>query len=200
MVLKIKMKTGKINKLKARMFNKKASDPKNKPDKILETLALHPGQNIADIRAGGGYFSLRFADAVGREGKVYAVDTDPEFLEFIRNGAREKGPDNIETILAAGDKLNLPERILDLIFMRNVCHHLPNREEYFRKLKVLLKPGGRVAVIEYKPGGIFSFHSIFRHYVKQEVIVEEMKKAGYLMNEKFDFLPEQSFTIFSLKK
>jgi len=198
--LKIKMKTGEINKLKARMFNKKASEPKNKPANILETLALHPGQNIADIGSGGGYFSLRFAYAVGREGKVYAVDTNPEFLEFISNGAKEKGLDNIETILAAGDKLNLPEGIIDLIFVRNVYHHLTNQVEYFRKLKVLLKSGGRVAVIEYKPGGIFSFHAIFGHHVRREVIVEEMERAGYKLNKNFDFLPEQSFTIFSLKK
>ena len=67
---------------KAKMFNKKASDPKNKPDQIIETLGLQPGQTIADIGAGGGYFSLRFADAVGRKGVVYAIDTNPEFLEL----------------------------------------------------------------------------------------------------------------------
>lgn len=82
------------------MFNRKASNPKNKPYEILQTLALKQGQNIADIGAGGGYFSLRFADAVGREGQVYAVDTDVGFLEFIKNGAKEKGLNNVETILS----------------------------------------------------------------------------------------------------
>lgn len=186
---------------KAKMFNKKASDPKSKPDQILETLALQRGQNIADIGAGGGYFSLRFADAVGREGKVYAVDTDPEFLEFIRNSAMEKGLNNVETVLAAEDKLILPEKSLDFVFVRNVYHHLPNRIEYFRNLRGLLKPRGKIVIIEYKRGGgLFSFRRIFGHYVPRETILEEMEEAGYRSEKSFDFLPKQSFTIFSLKK
>ena len=188
------------NKIKAKMFNKKASNPKNKPREVLDSLRIEKGSMIADIGSGGGYFSIQFADLVGKEGKVYAIDTDHEFLEFIRKGAEEKGLDNVETVIAAGDNLNLPEGILDLIFVRNVYHHLQNRVEYFRKLRILLKPEGRVAIIEYKPCGFFSFHAIFGHYVKREVIMDEMEKAGYTLDEKFDFLPEQSFTVFSIQK
>lgn len=179
------------------MFNRKASNPKNKPYEILQTLALKQGQNIADIGAGGGYFSLRFADAVGRKGRVYAVDTNAEFLEFIENGAEEKGLNNVKTILVTENDLPLPERSLDLVFMRNVYHHLTNRVEYVRKLKRVLKPEGKIAIIEYKRSGFFSFHRIFGHYVPKETIVEEMNEAGYRLKEDLDFLPEQSFTIFS---
>ena len=63
----------------AKMFNRKASDPKNKPDQILKALALQPRQNVADIGAGDGYFSLSFAEALGREGHVFAVDTNSDF-------------------------------------------------------------------------------------------------------------------------
>ena len=182
------------------MFNRKASNPKNKPDEILETLALRLGQNVADIGAGGGYFSLRFAEAVGEGGRVFAVDTNPEFLEFIKNGAKEKGLENVETVLVTEDSLTLPERSLDLVFMRNVTHHIPNRVEYFRKLKPFLKPEGRIAIIEYRHTGRSSFHRMFGHYVPQETIVDEMKEAGYRLREDLDFLPEQTFTIFSLKK
>lgn len=185
---------------KAKMFNKKASNPKSKPDQILETLALQRGQNIADIGAGGGYFSLRFADAVGRKGKVYAVDTNPKCLEFIRNSAKKRRLNNVRTILAAEDKLTLPEKSLDFVFMRNVCHHLPNRVEYFRNLTGLLKPDGKIAIIDYKRGGLFSFHRIFGHYAPQEIIVKEMDGVGYQLEEAFDFLQDQSFTIFILKK
>jgi ubiquinone/menaquinone biosynthesis C-methylase UbiE len=189
-----------MKNFKAKTFNKKASDPKSKADQILETLALQPGQNIADIGAGGGYFSLLFAGAVGRKGKVYVVDTNPEFLEFIRNGAKEKGLNNVKTVLAAEGKLTLPGKSLDLIFLRNVYHHLPNRVEYFRNLTGLLKPDGRIAIVEYKRGGVFSFRRIFGHHVLQETIVKEIEKAGYRLKESFGFLPEQSFTIFSMKK
>jgi len=191
---------GKTMNFQAKMFNRKASDPKNKPDQILETLVLQPGQNVADIGAGGGYFSLRFAEAVGNEGHVFAVDTDSNFLEFIKESAKEKGLYNIETVLATEDGLTLSESV-DLVFMRNVCHHIPNRVEYFRKLENSLKPDGRVAIIEYKRGGgLFSFRRMFGHYVPKEIIVEEMNKARYQLEKAFDFLPEQSFTIFSVHK
>lgn len=94
----------------AKMFNKKASDPKNKPDQIIEAIALKPGQSIADIGAGGGYFSLRFAEIVEEEGRVYAVDTKPEFLEYVKNSAKERGLNNIMPILVKEDRLNLPKK------------------------------------------------------------------------------------------
>ncbi len=183
----------------ARMFNKKASDPKNKPDQIIEAIALRPGQSIADIGSGGGYFSLRFAKIVGEEGRVYAVDTKPEFLEYVKNSAKEKGLNNVIPTLVSRDKLDLPEKSLDLIFMRNVTHHIPNRVEYFKSLKRFLKPDGRIAIIEYKKGKIFTFRGLFGHYVPKETIIQEMEEAGYLLEKEFNFLPEQHFTIYAVK-
>ena len=119
---------------KARMLNKKASDPKNKPHWVLDRLALQSGIIVADIGAGGGYFSLRFAEAVGKDGVVFAVDTNSGFLKFIKERAKEKGLDNVKTVLTSEDDLSLPENV-DLIFMRNVCHHIPNRINYFIELK-----------------------------------------------------------------
>ncbi|MFX1563737.1 MAG: class I SAM-dependent methyltransferase, partial [Promethearchaeota archaeon] len=150
-----------------------------------------------DIGAGGGYFSLRFAEVVGKEGIVYAIDTNPGFLEFIRDSAKEKGLDNIRTILTKESVPVLTEKV-DLIFTRNVYHHLSNRVEYFKTLKGVLKPSGRISIIEYRRGGLF--RRTFGHYVPQETIVEEMGEAGYQVTEKYDFLPEQSFTIFSLEE
>jgi len=183
----------------AKMFNKKASDPKNKPDQIIEAIALRSGQSIADIGSGGGYFSLRFAEIVGEEGRVYAVDTKPEFLEYIKNNAKEKGLDNVIPTLVSGDELDLPEKSLDLIFMRNVTHHIPNRVEYFKGLKRFLKPDGRIAIIEYKKGRSFTFRGLFGHYIPKETIVREMEEAGYLLEREFNFLPEQHFTIYAVK-
>lgn len=180
----------------AKMFNRRASDPRYKPDRIVEALALQRGQFVADIGSGGGYFSLRFAEAVGKEGRVYAVDTNPKMLEFIRHRAQEKGIDNVETLLVESDDLPLPENGLNVVFMRNVCHHLPNRVAYFQKVKNVLKPEGTVAIIEYRRSGIF--RKIFGHYIPQEIILTEMNEAGYQIRETFAFLPDQSFTIFTV--
>ena len=182
---------------KAKMFNKKASNKKNKPDQIIEAIALKSGQNIADIGSGGGYFSLRFAEIVGEKGKVYAVDTNLDLLGFIKNGAKEKGLNNIVPILTTENRLDLPEQSLDFIFMRNVTHHIPNQVKYFKNLKNFLKPDGRIVIIEYKKGKFFTFRGIFGHDVPKEIITQEMEEAGYLLEKEFDFLPEQHFTIYS---
>ena len=189
-----------MSKLKALMFNKKASNPKSRPDEILNALALQLGQNIADIGSGGGYFTLRFADAVGGGGRVYAVDTNPKFLEFIRDNARERGLSNVETIHATGNKLNLPEKSLELVFMRNVYHHLSDRIEYFRNLRGALKPGGKVVVIDYKGRGFFSFRRFFGHHTPKETILDELNDAGYDLMQEHDILPEQHFLVYTLKK
>jgi len=184
-----------VRNFKAKIFNKKASAPRNKPNQIIETIGLKSGQVIADIGSGGGYFALRFAEVVGEEGKVYAVDTDEKLLEFVKNSAKQKGMNNIITVLAK-DKLELPKESLDFVFMRNVTHHISNRVSYFKNLKKFLKPYGKVVIIEYKKGKLFTFRGIFRHYVSKETIVQEMKEAGYVLEKEFDFLPEQHFTIY----
>jgi arsenite methyltransferase len=120
-------------------------------------------------------------------------------LEFIKNGAKERRLDNVETVLVTENGLTLSENV-DLVFMRNVCHHIPNRLEYFRRLKDLLKPSGKIAVVEYRNARRFSFHGMFGHYVPKEVIMKEMSEAGFELQEDLDFLPEQSFMVFSLRK
>ena len=179
------------------MFNRKASEPKNKPDQIMEAISLKPGQNIADIGSGGGYFSLRFAKIVGEEGKVYAVDTNSNLLNYVKNSAKAKGLDNIIPTIASNDNLDIPRKSLDFIFMRNVTHHLHNRTKYFKDLQKYLKPEGKIVVIEYKRGKHLSFLRIFGHYVLKEIIKNEMKEAGYIFKDEFNFLPDQHFTIYS---
>lgn len=182
-----------MRKIKAQMFNQKAADPKNKPDEVIKALDLKPGQVVADIGAGGGYFTLRFAEIVGETGKVYAVDTNPEFLQFIKENTEKKKLNNVILVLVKNE-LDLPKGSFDLIFMRNVTHHLKNRIEYFKNLKQFLKSDGKIAIIEYNKSPIFHVG----HYVPKETIMQEMKHAGYLLDKEFNFLPKQHFTTYKL--
>ena len=185
---------------RAKMFNKRASKPKYKADQILEKLALKPGQFIADIGSGGGYFTYRFAKAVGEKGKVYAVDTNQEFLTFIKKQATEQELKNIVTLLATSEHPDLQKHMFDYIFFRNVTHHLPYRINYFKSLSKALKPSGKIVIIEYDGrGGFFSFSRLYRHFIPKNMLIEEMKQAGYKLQKSYDFLSEQSFSIFSLK-
>lgn len=181
-----------------KMLNKGASSVRSRPDEILEKLHIRDGQIIADIGSGGGYFTLAFARRTGRTGRVYAVDVKKKYQDFIRRQVEKEGLVNTSFVLAGEGKLNLPGAGLDLIFARNVFHHLPERSQYFAELKNYLKPGGTVAIIEHRKKG-FGFVSLFGHHTSQETIVQEMEKAGYIRTASFDFLPDQSFNLFAAK-
>jgi ubiquinone/menaquinone biosynthesis C-methylase UbiE len=183
---------------KAKMFNRKASWKQSRADEILKTLDIQLGQTIADIGSGGGFFTFLFSHLVGDKGTVYAIDINEEFLEYINSQASENGLTNIKTILVTERSIRDPQHSVDLVFVRNVYHHLQNRVHYFTQAKELLSTRGRIAIIEYsRHGSIFSFHRRCGHNVPQEIIVEEMNKAGYTVSASFDFLPVQSFTIFT---
>jgi arsenite methyltransferase len=182
-----------------RLLNKEASLPKSKADEIIRNLPIHEGSAIADIGSGGGYFTLLFAGKVGKSGMVYAVDVKPKYLDFIRRSAGPQGINNIRYVLSSGEELELPQAGLDLIFARNVFHHLSEAGSYFRELTKYLKPNGRVAIIEYKPKISCGFVALFKHHTSRTTIVENMEKAGYVVVNSFDFLPEQSFILLGLK-
>ena len=181
------------------MFNKKASSKKSKPDEVLKALALKPGVKIADIGSGGGYFAFRFAEAAGPSGEVFCVDNKQEYLDHILSNASQKGLNNVKTALIAEKVPALPDKYFDLIFLRNVYHHLEERVELMKFYRDKLKPAGRLAIIEYRPGGsLFSFRRMFGHNVPQDKIVSEMEQAGCKKAGEYGFLPEQSFTIFTV--
>jgi len=178
------------------MLNKKAASAESKSLEILEGLNLHNGDVIGDIGAGGGYFTFEFSKKVGTEGKVYAIDTNQKALNFIMDKSKKEGFNNIETVLARENGLSLPEKV-DLLFLRNVLHHLPEPVEYFNNVKKFLKDDAKIVLIDYKKkSGFIGFTG---HYVPEEVQIDTMEKAGYSVDMKFDFLSEQSFLVFKMK-
>jgi ubiquinone/menaquinone biosynthesis C-methylase UbiE len=185
---------------KAEMFNRKAARKQSKAYEILNALDIQPGQTIADIGSGGGFFTFFFSQLVGKNGTVYALDTNQDLLEFINTQATKQGLTNITTVHITGQSLLLPSHSIDLFFVRNVYHHLQDRTSDFSELQHLLTAQGRIAIIEYtKHGSKFSFHRRCGHHVPKETIIEEMSNAGYTVSVSFDFLPVQSFTIFTPK-
>jgi SAM-dependent methyltransferase len=133
------------------------------------------------------------------KGRIYGVDIEPDMVKYLAERAKHDGLKNIIAMKGAPDNPLLPEKV-DLVFLRNVYHHISNRVEYFGKLKESIRPDGRIAIVDHSGHKRFSLHRIFEHHVTHENIIKEMTKAGYSMSETKDFLPEHSFHHFSLKK
>jgi arsenite methyltransferase len=164
-------------------------------DRVIESLQIRPGDRIADIGSGSGYFVFALAKAVGPEGKVYAVDVDPAMNALVAERAKKERTGNVEVILAKPDDPILPSAGVDVIFSSNTYHHIDNRISYFANVRKYLRPNGRIAIIEFDRRGWFQ--GMWKHYTPSEFIKREMEQAGYSLQQEFNFLDRQSFLIFA---
>jgi predicted methyltransferase len=129
-----------------------ARDAWQKPKEVIQQLTITPASRVADLGAGGGYFTWHLADAVGPEGRVYAVEINETGLAIIKQEMGARGIMNVVPILAEPDDAKLPE-LVDLVFTCDTYHHMEDRVLYFRSLARYLKPGGRVAILDFHPHG-----------------------------------------------
>ena len=185
---------GKLKQWAYEGFNR---DQWQQPEKVIAALKLRPGDQVADLGAGGGYFTFKLAKAVGPTGKIYAVDIDREMTDLISEQAKKDSVQNIETILAKAEDPLLPKSGIDLILTVNTYHHIGERIAYFKNLQKYLRPGGRIAVIDYDRRAWFE--GLLRHYTPTEFIKREMEQAGYALQQEHNFLDRQSFLIFAVK-
>jgi predicted methyltransferase len=174
-------------------------DTDQQPEKVVEALNLKPGLSVADIGAGSGYFTRRFVQVLTEKGKVYAIDIEPEMLQYTKDSiARMPMPSSVEFILAQPDNPQLPPQSVDLIFLCNVYHHLDHRSAYFSNVRSALKPGGRIAIVDFyhdARSGNVGFPR--KHLVSPDTVVKEMADAGFRLTRKHEFLPRQYFLEFS---
>ena len=178
--------------LKRFLYEGIGRDKWQRPDRVMDVLGLKPGNDVADLGSGAGYFTFRLARAVSPGGDVFAVDTDQELLRAISRRAAQDGLHNIETV-ASDDGLVLPHPV-DLIFLSNVYHHLPEQTRYFADARAVLKPRGRVAIIESRPVGLLA--GVFGHATDPALIRKAMAGAGYELETSHDFVDRHSFQIF----
>jgi arsenite methyltransferase len=173
-------------------------DQDQKPGQVVDALALKPGIHVADLGAGSGYFTRRFVEAIGDTGKVYVIDIEPEALKYVEDSLIHMHRSfEAEFILARPDNPKIPLESVDLIFVCDTYHHLEDRSTYFRNVKSSLKPGGRVAIIDFyhdERSGELDFPK--RHLVPRDTVIEEMTGAGYRLAREHTFLPKQYFLEF----
>jgi len=123
-----------------------------KPDEIMDALGIADGASVADIGAGAGWFTIRLARRVGPNGVVFAQDVQPQMLEAVRRRVAREGLLNVETRLGSDSSPNLPSRSLDAVLVVDTYPEVENRVTFLRNLAAALKPGGRIGIVNYKPG------------------------------------------------
>ena len=123
-----------------------------KPDEIMDALGIADGAAVADIGAGAGWFTIRLARRVGPNGVVYAQDVQRQMLDAVRRRVAREGLRNVETRLGSDTNPNLPARSLDAVLVVDVYPEVGDRVVFLRNVADALKPGGRIGVVNYRPG------------------------------------------------
>jgi len=174
-------------------------EQEERPDLTLEALKLKPGDVAADIGAGTGYFSWRMAREVGSAGKVYAVDIQQEMLDWLMKNTAERGVTNVIPILGTIQDARLPTNALDLVIMVDVYHEFSHPYEMMQSICRSLKPGGRVAFVEYRAEDptvpIKLLHKMSEAQVRKEMVVQPLEWI-----ETYKALPRQHVILFRKKK
>src|SRR5215470_11012923 len=161
-------------------------DAWQEPARVVGALRLRPGMIVVDVGAGTGYFARRFAVAVRPGGKVIALDTEPGMLAELTR--RAQGLDDIETRQVAPDDPGLAPASVDLIFICNTGHHLPDRVHYYAKLREALRKGGRLVLVDFYKRKLPVGPPV-DHKLSRETTQHEAEAAGFRLLRAHGFLP-----------
>ncbi len=177
----------------AKEFDDPSRDAWQKPDQVLDALTLDRKALVADIGAGTGYFSVRLAKRV-TEGKVFAIDVEPDMLRYLSERAHREHLNNVFPVVANQESPNIPDAV-DVILIVDTYHHIDDRPAYFSRLKKSLRPQGRLAIVDFKPDSPEGPPP--EHRIPVEKVTEELKAAGYSLVAAHSFLPRQYFLLFT---
>ena len=176
-------------------LERRERETEERPQLLIEALAIQPGQTIADLGAGSGYYSFRIAPLVGDQGKVLAIDVEPRMLRIISERARRERVNNVFTVLSTPSDPNLTANSVDLLFMVDVYHELEYPREVMLKVREALKPSGRVALIEYRAEDPKVMIKAV-HKMTERQIIRELTAVGFRHQATIRTLPLQHLVIF----
>jgi SAM-dependent methyltransferase len=162
-------------------------------DRVLETLAPKSDAMIGDLGCGPGLFALAFANACPR-GVIFASDVEPAQLDRVRDHIARTSLANIVPVLASPENPHFPPGRLDLVFIADTYHHIEARVEYMRRLQSVLKPDGRLALLEYKAGAL-PLGPPPEHKLAAGVLEGELTEAGWVLVQRYDTHPYHDFEV-----
>ena len=149
------------------------------PAEVVKALHVRAGEAIADVGAGTGYFALPLAKAAGPSGIVFAVDAQPEMLDLLRAKVAGRAQHNIRFIQAEADATGPPEETCDLVFLANIWHEFDNRALVLEETQRILKPGGRIAILDWRPDVDREPGPPLDHRLSAESAALELAQAGF---------------------
>jgi ubiquinone/menaquinone biosynthesis C-methylase UbiE len=164
---------------------------------MREELKLKPGMTVCDMGSGNGYHTLPMAEAVGKEGKVYAVEVQPEMIEMLHTRAKEKGITNIVSIIGEMTDPKLPVASCDMILLVDVYHEFSYPESMLAGMKKALKPEGVIVMVEFRAEDD-SVPIRPEHKMTKAQINKELLSNGFKLVREFDGLPWQHMMFFGL--
>ena len=162
-----------------------------KPDEVIRLLGVKRGDRVCDVGVGPGYFALRLARAVGAQGEVYAFDAEPRMLEVLRQRMAQERLFHVHPILA---EEGMPPRPCDLVLVVNTFHHFRDGAGYLRRLARHLKPGGRIANIDFHKRDL-PVGPPPEHRVAREDFLAVAREAGLRLAAEHEVLPYQYFLV-----
>ncbi len=162
---------------------------------VAANLGVKPGMAVADLGCGNGFYTLKLAELVGEEGRVFAVDIQIEMLDLLKTRAKKAGIENIKPIVNTATNAKLPKGALDLVLLVDVYHEFSHPEEMLKSVRDSLKPEGRVALLEYRAEDpdvpIKPLHKM-----SKKQIMKEFTANGFRLASQYDNLPWQHMMFF----
>ena len=171
-------------------------EAEERPDLTLKAMNLRDGDVVVDLGCGAGYFARRMAKTVAPAGKVYAVDIQAEFVDELKKRCEREGIRNVVPVLGDEDDPKVPPGVADWVLLVDVYHEFQQPAAMLEKIRGLLKPGGRVALVEYRLEGDSAKHIKLDHRMSVEQVTREWKEAGFVLAQLIESLPSQHLFLF----
>lgn len=180
-----------------KMFESAERDTWQKPEEVMKQLQLRSGDVVVDIGAGTGYFTRRFAAAVGAQGKAVGLDIESTMVTHINAEAQKQGIANLSARQVPPHDPQLAPQSVDVVFICDTYHHMQERVAYARLLSQALKPGGRVVIVDFQKRPL-PLGPPMEWKLAPEAVTEEFRQAGFQLARSVEFLPYQYFLEFAL--
>lgn len=163
------------------IFESPGRDERLQIGRVMDILGVAPGKSVADIGAGSGWFTVRAAKRVGKDGQVYAVDINLEAIRYIDDRSKKERLGNVKTILSRADDPLLPADSVDSVLLLKTYYEVAHPVTLLKNLRPALRPGANVGVIDRNGNGE-------DHGIGSDVVVREAREAGYRLVQQYDFV------------